>query len=128
VASKLSELESRDFAVSCMHGDLDQHERNVVMREFRSSSSRVLISTDLLARGIDVQQVSLVMNYDTVFPRTVRTTFIASAVQAVLEEREWLLTLSPTVMFVTFVILKTFMLRKSWNYPRTFASYCKQEL
>merc|ERR1711862_691778 len=34
------------------------------MREFRSGSSRVLISTDLLARGIDVQQVSLVINYD----------------------------------------------------------------
>jgi translation initiation factor 4A len=34
------------------------------MQEFRSGSSRVLISTDLLARGIDVQQVSLVINYD----------------------------------------------------------------
>merc|ERR1712137_258903 len=33
-------------------------------REFRSGSSRVLITTDLLARGIDVQQVSLVINYD----------------------------------------------------------------
>jgi len=36
----------------------------VIMREFRSGSSRVLITTDLLARGIDVQQVSLVINYD----------------------------------------------------------------
>ena len=35
-----------------------------VMNEFRSGSSRILISTDLLARGIDVQQVSLVINYD----------------------------------------------------------------
>lgn len=34
------------------------------MREFRSGSSRVLITTDLLGRGIDVQQVSLVVNYD----------------------------------------------------------------
>merc|ERR1712232_260999 len=34
------------------------------MREFRSGSSRVLISTDLLARGIDVQQVSLVVDYE----------------------------------------------------------------
>lgn len=34
------------------------------MNEFRSGSSRVLITTDLLARGIDVQQVSLVINYD----------------------------------------------------------------
>jgi len=47
-----------------MHGDMDQKERDVIMREFRSGSSRVLITTDLLARGIDVQQVSLVINYD----------------------------------------------------------------
>lgn len=54
----------RDFTVSSMHGDMDQKERDVIMREFRSGSSRVLITTDLLARGIDVQQVSLVINYD----------------------------------------------------------------
>lgn len=47
-----------------MHGDMEQKERDVIMREFRSGSSRVLITTDLLARGIDVQQVSLVINYD----------------------------------------------------------------
>uniref|UniRef100_A0A2K6K1I7 RNA helicase n=1 Tax=Rhinopithecus bieti TaxID=61621 RepID=A0A2K6K1I7_RHIBE len=40
------------------------HERDVIMREFRSGSSRILITTDLLARGTDVQQVSLVINYD----------------------------------------------------------------
>jgi translation initiation factor 4A len=57
-------LRSRDFIVSCMHGDMDQKERNVIMSEFRTGSSRVLITTDLLARGIDVQQVSLVINYD----------------------------------------------------------------
>merc|ERR1719498_1522764 len=58
------ELEKRDFTVSTMHAELDQKERDLVMREFRSGSSRVLISTDLLARGIDVQQVSLVINFD----------------------------------------------------------------
>jgi len=55
---------SRDFTVSAMHGDMNQQERDLIMREFRSGSSRVLITTDLLARGIDVQQVSLVINYD----------------------------------------------------------------
>ncbi|KAI4878288.1 hypothetical protein NFI96_019213, partial [Prochilodus magdalenae] len=50
--------------VSVLHGDMDQKDRDVIMREFRSGSSRVLITTDLLARGIDVQQVSLVINYD----------------------------------------------------------------
>jgi translation initiation factor 4A len=57
-------MHERDFTVSAMHGDMDQKERDVIMREFRSGSSRVLITTDLLARGIDVQQVSLVINYD----------------------------------------------------------------
>lgn len=54
----------RDFTVSAMHGDMTQQEREMILKEFRSGSSRVLITTDLLARGIDVQQVSLVINYD----------------------------------------------------------------
>mmetsp|Transcript_25328 Transcript_25328/g.52696 ORF Transcript_25328/g.52696 Transcript_25328/m.52696 type:complete len:440 (-) Transcript_25328:170-1489(-) len=58
------EMQSRDFTVSCIHGELEQEERMLVMREFRAGASRVLISTDLLARGIDVQQVSLVINFD----------------------------------------------------------------
>jgi len=58
------QMHGKDFTVSAMHGDMDQKEREVIMREFRSGSSRVLITTDLLARGIDVQQVSLVINYD----------------------------------------------------------------
>lgn len=57
-------MQEKDFTVSAMHGDMDQKERDIIMREFRSGSSRVLITTDLLARGIDVQQVSLVINYD----------------------------------------------------------------
>ncbi|KAF9561753.1 translation initiation factor eIF4A [Mortierella alpina] len=57
-------LTAREFTVSAMHGDMEQGQREVIMKEFRSGSSRVLIATDLLARGIDVQQVSLVINYD----------------------------------------------------------------
>lgn len=59
-----SKLHEREFTVSAMHGEMDQGQREVIMKEFRSGSSRVLIATDLLARGIDVQQVSLVINYD----------------------------------------------------------------
>jgi superfamily II DNA/RNA helicase len=40
--------------------DMEQAQRELIMKEFRSGSARVLITTDLLARGIDVQQVSLV--------------------------------------------------------------------
>lgn len=57
-------MHSREFTVSAMHGDMEQKQREVLMKEFRSGSSRVLITTDLLARGIDVQQVSSVINYD----------------------------------------------------------------
>ena len=53
-----------NHTVSAIHGDMAQREREVIMSEFRTGSSRVLISTDLLARGIDVQQVSLVINFD----------------------------------------------------------------
>jgi len=57
-------MRAREFTVSSTHGDVGQKERDVILTEFRTGSSRVLITTDLLARGIDVQQVSLVINYD----------------------------------------------------------------
>ena len=50
--------------VSAMHGEMQQKDRDAVMEEFRSGGSRVLIATDIWGRGIDVQQVSLVINYD----------------------------------------------------------------
>ncbi|RCK55687.1 ATP-dependent RNA helicase eIF4A [Candida viswanathii] len=59
-----NKLREQNFTVSAIHADLPQAERDTIMKEFRSGSSRILISTDLLARGIDVQQVSLVINYD----------------------------------------------------------------
>ncbi|KAG8381785.1 hypothetical protein BUALT_Bualt05G0008900 [Buddleja alternifolia] len=59
-----NKMRSRDHTVSAIHGDMRQNTRDIIMREFRSGSSRVLITTDLLARGIDVQQVSLVINFD----------------------------------------------------------------
>jgi len=60
----MEEMKKREFTVSAIHGDMEQQFRENIMKEFRSGSSRVLITTDLLARGIDVQQVSLVINYD----------------------------------------------------------------
>eukprot|EP01105_Mastigella_eilhardi_P005179 TRINITY_DN16950_c0_g1_i1.p2 TRINITY_DN16950_c0_g1~~TRINITY_DN16950_c0_g1_i1.p2 ORF type:complete len:451 (-),score=124.24 TRINITY_DN16950_c0_g1_i1:1647-2999(-) len=52
------------FTVASTHGDLLPKERNAILNDFRRGRHRVLITTDLLARGIDVQQVSLVINYD----------------------------------------------------------------
>ncbi|KAH6887348.1 P-loop containing nucleoside triphosphate hydrolase protein [Coprinopsis sp. MPI-PUGE-AT-0042] len=57
-------MHAREFTVSAIHGDTDQKQREVLVREVRSGSVRVLITTDLLARVIDVQQVSCVINYD----------------------------------------------------------------
>ncbi|RXK40410.1 ATP-dependent RNA helicase FAL1 [Tremella mesenterica] len=57
-------MREANFTVSSMHGDMVQKERDAIMAEFRSGQSRVLITTDVWARGIDVQQVSLVINYD----------------------------------------------------------------
>ena len=57
-------LKEKSFTVSMTHGEMEQRERELVMKEFRAGASRILITTDMLARGIDVQQVSLVINYD----------------------------------------------------------------
>lgn len=57
-------LLDNNFSISSIHGEMSQSERNQIMSDFRSGTSRILISTDLLSRGIDVQQVSLVINYD----------------------------------------------------------------
>jgi len=58
-------LQDQNFKVSCIHGSMTVQEREEAMRNFRNNITRVLISTDLLGRGIDVQQVSIVINYDT---------------------------------------------------------------
>jgi ATP-dependent RNA helicase len=57
-------LRKAGFAVAAMHGDLPQRERDAIMSSFRSGGARVLVSTDVWARGIDVASVSLVVNYD----------------------------------------------------------------
>lgn len=61
------QLEEKRFTVSMIHSEMPIDERIKIMKEFRSGTSRILISTDLLARGIDIQQISIVINYD--FPR-----------------------------------------------------------
>jgi translation initiation factor 4A len=57
-------MTSAGFPITCIHGDMEVRERMDRMTSFRKGDTRVLISTDLLARGIDVQQVSLVINYE----------------------------------------------------------------
>ena len=60
-----------NFAVCCLHSTMPTSERKAVLQDFRSSKYRILISSDVTARGIDVQQVSTVINFDV--PRNVHT-------------------------------------------------------
>lgn len=58
------QMRKRGFDLDYIHGEMDVEDRKRRMNAFRQGHCRVLISTDLLARGIDVQQVSLVINYE----------------------------------------------------------------
>lgn len=59
-----SELNRQGFVVSLTHGELDRAERDAVMTQFRGGHSRVLVTTDLVSRGIDVYHCNIVINYD----------------------------------------------------------------
>lgn len=65
------DLIGENFPVSMIHGELTSEERKKTMNEFKSGQSRILLSTDLLSRGIDIQQLSLVINFD--IPRSKET-------------------------------------------------------
>ena len=57
-------LTNDNFPVDYISGDRTVDERNKIMNDFRSGTLRILLSSDLLARGIDIQQLSLVINFD----------------------------------------------------------------
>jgi translation initiation factor 4A len=65
---KLNEI---NFSCGMIHSDLTQEERNSILNEFRAGKIRILIATDIVARGIDIQQVSIIINYD--FPKNYNT-------------------------------------------------------
>ena len=60
-----------EFPVCRIHGNMDKKEREATFNEFRNGASRVLISSNVTARGIDIQQVSVVINFDV--PKCVHT-------------------------------------------------------
>ena len=62
---ELSEVLKREgFQAEGLHGDMSQHQRDVAMNRFRNGSTNILIATDVAARGIDVDDVEAVINYD----------------------------------------------------------------
>jgi superfamily II DNA/RNA helicase len=62
-------MKEDSFPVCCLHSNMDKSERERVFKEFRTGSSRVLISSNVTSRGIDIQQVGVVINFD--LPRDV---------------------------------------------------------
>ena len=64
-------MKEDNFPVEGIHGGMDELERKKVYNQFKTGNCRVLISTDLLARGIDIQQVSIVINFD--IPKNIHT-------------------------------------------------------
>lgn len=58
------ELNRAGISIKAFHSDLEQSEREDIMRQFRNREIRILIGTDILSRGIDVDGISLVINYD----------------------------------------------------------------
>ena len=58
------ELRRKNFKVGEMHSDLEQKARDVVMRDFRNSHIDILVATDIVARGIDIDDITMVVNYD----------------------------------------------------------------
>jgi len=57
-------LSAKNFPITTIHGKMTQQERNDIVQEFRDGKTRLLLTTDLLSRGIDVPQVNLVICYD----------------------------------------------------------------
>jgi len=59
-----NELNANNFSCTSISSELSTQERESILKDFKHGHSRILIATDLIARGIDIQQVSLVINYD----------------------------------------------------------------
>ena len=59
-----SRLKKEGYAVDCLHGDIPQKQRDVVMQNFKRGKFPILVATDVAARGIDVDDVEAVINFD----------------------------------------------------------------
>jgi len=71
VADLYDAMKEEGFPVCCIHSGMDKDNRNESYKEFRSGKYRVLISSDVTSRGIDIQQVSTVINFD--IPKSIHT-------------------------------------------------------
>lgn len=58
------QLKIKNFAVKCIHGDIEQKERDIIYKDFQRGVFRIIISTDIWSRGIDINSVGFVVNFD----------------------------------------------------------------
>ena len=65
----LSRAMARQIGCSAIHGDKEQAEREATLRDFRSGRAPILVATDVAARGLDIKDIALVVNYD--FPPSI---------------------------------------------------------
>ena len=64
-AAEVSErLQARGYAAEAMHGDMSQREREAVIRRLRGGQVEIVVATDVAARGLDVEQITRVINFD----------------------------------------------------------------
>jgi superfamily II DNA/RNA helicase len=59
-----SKMQALGYPITCLHGDLERNERIGRWEQFLKGTTRVMIATDVISRGIDIQQISLVINYE----------------------------------------------------------------
>ena len=71
VADLYEAMKEDNFPVCRIHSNMDRNERDIAFKEFKTGKSRVLISSNVTARGIDIQQVSIVINFDV--PKDIHT-------------------------------------------------------
>ena len=64
VDNLVTDLNSRGHYAQGLHGDMQQNKRNKVMEKFKKGETEILVATDVAARGIDVENIDIVFNYD----------------------------------------------------------------
>lgn len=64
VDNLIEKLKNNGYKAECLHGDIKQAQRDRIMKRFKQGEFQILVATDVVARGIDVEELELVINYD----------------------------------------------------------------
>jgi len=75
-------LQKKDIDALALHGDMEQYERNDVLVQFANDSARILVATDVAARGLDIKELEMVLNYDLANTKEIYTHRIGRTARA----------------------------------------------